>query len=231
MSRDARHPRPRRVGRPPGPTRDKAERRAELLDAATAAIRQIGTDATMAELAASAGITKPILYSHFGDKAGLAAALAERVVAELNESLLAGLAVGATSRERMRATVGSFVDFVQREPELYGFLVRGAVEPGAGFGDPGLVSEIGNQITIVLGTALRSAGRDSGSAELWSYAIIGAVFVTAEWWLARPVVSRDQLVDDLCRLLWDGLGSTGLDDVPSAAVEHDVVRALGRELP
>lgn len=233
MSRDARHPsRPRRVGRPPGPARDKAERRAELLDAATAAIRQIGADATMAELAAAAGITKPILYSHFGDKAGLGAALAARVVAELNESLLAGLTVGTTARDRMRATIDAFVDFVQREPELYSFLVRGAVGPDGGFGDAaGLMGEIGNQITIVLGTALRSTGRDSGSAEVWSYGIIGAVFVAAEWWLQRPVVSREQLVDDLCRLLWDGLGATGLDEIPAAAVEHDVANALGRDLP
>ena len=231
MSRDPRHPpRSRRVGRPPGPTRDKAVRREELLDAATAAIRSAGSDATMAELAASAGITKPILYAHFGDKAGLGAALAERVVAQLNESLLEGLTVGASPVERMRATIGAFVDFVQREPELYGFLVRGAVAPGAGFGDAGLVSEIGNQITIVLRTALRAAGGDSGPAELWSYGIIGAVFVTAEWWLARPVVTRDQLVDDLCRLLWDGLGSTGLNDIPTAIVEHDIAEALGRDL-
>ncbi len=220
---------PRRTGRPPGPARDKSERRAELLDAATAAIRQIGADATMAELAAAAGITKPILYSHFGDKAGLGSALAERVVVELNESLLTGLTVGVTARERMRATIGAFVDFVQREPELYAFLVRGAVGPETGF-SAGLVSEIGNQITVVLSTALRAAGGDSGPAELWSYGIIGAVFVTAEWWLARPVVSRDQLVDDLCRLLWEGLGSTGLDDLPAAAVEHDVAHALGRDL-
>src|SRR5688500_16433015 len=123
MSRDARHPpRERRVGRPPGPTRDKAVRRGELLDAATAAIRTAGADATMADLAAAAGITKPILYAHFGDKAGLGAALAERVVAQLNESLLESLTAGVpTPVERMRATIGAFVDFVQREPELYGF--------------------------------------------------------------------------------------------------------------
>ena len=224
MSRDTRH-NPRRVGRPPGPTRDKAERRAELLDAATAAIRTIGADATMAELAAAAGITKPILYAHFGDKAGLGSALAQRVVEDLNETLLGGLVTGASAEDRVRATVDAFVGFVEREPELYRFLVAG------GFDDMELVSQIGNQITIVLSTALRAAGGDSGPAELWSYAIIGAVFVTAEWWLARKVVSRTQLVDDLCRLLWHGLGSSGLNDIPVAAVEHDIVEALGREVP
>lgn len=189
-----------RIGRPPGPTRDRAERRAELLDAATQAIREIGADATMAELAAAAGITKPILYAHFGDKAGLGAALAGRVVETLGDTLMAGLASGSSAEERLRATVDSFVGFVVAEPELYRFLVAG------GINDMELVTQIGNQITALLTSALAAAGSDTRAAEVWSYAIIGAVFVPAEWWLDRRVISRQQLVDDLCRLLWGGLG-------------------------
>ena len=37
----------------------------------------------MADIAAEAGISKPVLYHHFGDKAGLAAAIADRFLAEL----------------------------------------------------------------------------------------------------------------------------------------------------
>src|SRR6266508_3048551 len=58
---------PVRRGRPRGPRRSREERREELLDAAERAIRRIGPQASMEELAAEAGITKPILYSHFGD--------------------------------------------------------------------------------------------------------------------------------------------------------------------
>src|SRR4029450_7094161 len=80
-----------RPGRPRGPRRDPDERRAELLDAAERAIRRIGPRASMDELAAEAGITKPILYSHFGDKAGLVTALAERVAGQLNAAVIGGL--------------------------------------------------------------------------------------------------------------------------------------------
>ena len=221
----------RRVGRPPGPTRDKAERRAELLDAATEVIRLRGADASMNELAAAAGITKPILYSHFGDKAGLVAALADRAVIELNETLAVGLATGVTARDRMRATIGAFVDFIEREPQLYRFLVRGALGPDAGIDDLDLVASIANQITIVLAGALRSAGGDSGPAELWAYGIVGAVFFGAEWWLSRPVLARETLVDDLTRMLWDGLGSTGLATVSPAELEPDLRRMLGFDQP
>jgi AcrR family transcriptional regulator len=203
------------VGRPPGPTRDKAERRAELLDAATEVIRQRGPDASMNELAAAAGITKPILYSHFGDKAGLVTALADRAVEELNQTLAVGLATGGTARDRMRATIDAFVGYIEREPQMYRFLVRGALGSDTGVDELELVARIANQITVVLGAALRAAGADSGPAELWAYAIVGAAFFGAEWWLSRPVLARTALVDDLTRILWDGLGSSFMNRPPS----------------
>ena len=74
-----------------GPRRTGEERREELLDAAERAIRRAGPQASMDQLAGEAGITKPILYSHFGDRAGLAEALAERtsdmLIPTLSESL------------------------------------------------------------------------------------------------------------------------------------------------
>ena len=42
----------------------------------------------MEEIATEAGITKPILYRHFGDKDGPYEALAERYVEELKAALL-----------------------------------------------------------------------------------------------------------------------------------------------
>ena len=194
-----------RRGRPPGPTRDPGERREELLAAAVVAIRGNGADASMSDIAEAAGITKPILYRHFGDRAGLAQALAERAVAQLSSFLAERLTADLPPRDRMREAIGAFVSFTEEEPALYTFLVRGAD------GDEGLVEGIARQIATVLAAGLRQVGVDSGPAELWSHAIIGAVFSGAQWWTARGISSRDQLVDDLTALLWDGLASTGLD--------------------
>lgn len=52
------------------------QRRLQLLETAAAIIRAQGTDAlTLAHLAESAGVTKPIAYEHFGTRAGLLIAL------------------------------------------------------------------------------------------------------------------------------------------------------------
>src|ERR671930_593638 len=53
-------------------------RRLELLEAAFEVIRREGPTASMDEIAAQAGITKPIVYRYFGDRAGLYQAVAER---------------------------------------------------------------------------------------------------------------------------------------------------------
>ena len=53
-------------------------RRRELLEAADRVVLRDGPEASMNAIAAEAGITKPILYRHFGDKSGLYRALAKR---------------------------------------------------------------------------------------------------------------------------------------------------------
>jgi AcrR family transcriptional regulator len=200
-----------RPGRPRGPRRDPDERRAELLDAAERAIRRIGPHASMDELAAEAGITKPILYSHFGDKAGL--------VTELSAH--------RSPREVVRSTIAAFCTFIEDEPELYRFLVQSAMYRPSRTRTR-MASGISNSIAISLGGALRRVGADSGAAEPWAFAIVGMTFAGASWWLERRTMSKDDLVNYLTQLLWSGLSGAGLEqprdqpqDAPADVVPLD----------
>ena len=58
-----------------------SDRRASLLAAIEPVLREEGPEASMTALAAGAGITKPVLYRHFGDKQALLAAWAEQQAA------------------------------------------------------------------------------------------------------------------------------------------------------
>jgi AcrR family transcriptional regulator len=214
-----------RPGRPRGPRRDRDERRAELLDAAERAIRRVGPQASMDELAAEAGITKPILYSHFGDKAGLARALAERVAAELNVSISASLSRIRDPSAMVAETIDAFCTFIQDEPDLYRFLVQTALDNPTGSGSK-LIADFANQIAVVLGGALRQAGADSGPAEPWAFAIVGMALAGAGWWIERQSMSKTDLVGYLSQLLWTGLSGAGLD-----RLEGRVVLPEGRDAP
>lgn len=74
------------------PRLSKADRRAQLLSVARDMIRADGADAlTLGSLAERAGITKPVVYDHFGDRSGLLAALYQQFDERQRASLEAGL--------------------------------------------------------------------------------------------------------------------------------------------
>lgn len=163
----------------------------------------------MDEIAAEAGITKPILYTHFGDKAGLVRALAGRVAEQVNREVTSALARSGEPREVLSSTLAAFCAFIEREPELYRFLLQTARHATDRSG-PRLVSDLGSRIAVTLGAGLRRAGADSGAAELWAYSIVGTAFAGAGWWLEHRTLSRDDVVDHLTELLWSGLSGVGL---------------------
>jgi AcrR family transcriptional regulator len=184
--------------------RDRREaRRAELLASAISAIRELGPAATMEQLAAAGGITKPILYRHFDDRDGLIAAVAEVFAAELLNEIVSSLAADAGPQDLLVSTVDSYIAFIEREPNLYRFLVSRA---GAGrIG--GLIEQVSKQVASVIGEQLRGFGLDSGPAVPWAYGIVGMVHEAGDWWLEHQTMPRARLVEYLTSLLWNGLGN------------------------
>lgn len=209
---------------------DRAARREELLDAATTAIRRDGADVSMDDIAAEAGITKPILYSHFGDKAGLADALAERFSAELSALFTDVWERVDDPRERVQRSIDAWVGFIESDPHIYQFLSEGSFGAGRRLDERRLVSELGSRVTRALGEWIRSQGADSGPAEPWAFGVLGMVHVATEWWLERQTMSRRDLVDYLTALLWSGLdahtgGQPARSDGPGAAPASRQARA------
>lgn len=175
------------------------------------AIRELGPAATMDQLARSGGVTKPILYRHFGDRDGLITAIAAKYADDLMGEVLAPLTTDATARELLRSTIDAYVAFIERDPNLYRFLVQQASERG---GRPTsishLVDSIAKQVAQIIGARLTDAGRDSGPAVAWAYGIVGLVHQAGDWWVDDQTMTRSHLVDHLTTLLWDGInGSAG----------------------
>src|SRR3954471_15195336 len=109
MSRRTREPDADRAAR-------REKRRTELLDAAVTAIRREGSTVSMEVIAAEAGVTKPIVYKHFGDRSGLAAAIGERFGSELVGTLESALHRTDLEPEQLvRATIDAYLEFVDRE--------------------------------------------------------------------------------------------------------------------
>ncbi len=159
----------------------------------------------MDAIAAEAGLSKPMLYSRFGDKAGLAAALAERFAADIVDDVVASFTSHTDPRQMLRGAIDTFIAFVERDPNIYRFLALGAATPRSLVATQQLVLEVGLRLADVIRGRLVDAQADPGPAELWAFSTLGSVFVAAEWWLVRSTMSREELVDELTTLAWTGM--------------------------
>jgi AcrR family transcriptional regulator len=188
-----------------------SDRRDQLLAAASRVVQRDGSAASMNVIAAEAGITKPILYRHFGDKGGLYRALAERHIDELLGRLRAALVTRGGLRARTYATVDAYLAAVEEEPQVYRFLLeRAAVEePDVRGQVVGFVRRFGDELAIGIGNEPELGDVDPQRAVVWAHAIAGMVQATGDWWLNHPEVPRSAVVDQLVALLWEGF--TGVD--------------------
>lgn len=178
-------------------------RREELLEAAINGIRKHGPQASMEALATEAGITKPILYRHFGDRAGLVNAIAERFADTLQADLQSALGLSDPSM-LLRSTIDAFVAYIEREPEVYRYLIRNAGGAGSAVDLADVLDQISTNVAFVIGEQLRAAGRDSGGAEAIAHGVVAFVYAAGDWWVDRRTMSRAQLVTYLADFLTNG---------------------------
>ena len=170
------------------------------------AIRAHGAGVSVAEIAARAGITKPVLYRHFDDRADLQRAVGTRAAQMLTERIVPALAADLDPREQVAAIVDAFLAGIEDEPELWRFVVHNPAEREAG---AEIVEDAREQIARLLATLigerLRAAGLDSGGAEAWAHGLVGLVQSAGDWWLDRRTMSRGALTAYLTTLIWGGL--------------------------
>src|SRR4051794_20152312 len=183
-----------------------ADRRTQLLAAADRVVQRQGSAASMNLIAAEAGITKPILYRHFGDKGGLYRALAERHIDQLLDRLRQALLTRGGLRARTRATVDAYLASVEEQPQIYRFLMeRAAVEEPVVRGQVvGFVRRFGDELATGIANEPELGAVEPARATVWAHAIAGMVQSTGDWWLDHPDVPRQAVVDELVALLWDG---------------------------
>ncbi|MFZ3496053.1 TetR family transcriptional regulator [Streptomyces sp. 5.8] len=191
-------------------------RRRELLEAADRVVLRDGPKASMNAIAAEAGITKPILYRHFGDKAGLYQALAVRHTDALLDSLRAALDAPAERRSRVEATLDTYLAAIEARPQVYRFLMHPAEDsqaPERGF-DVGLHSapllrRLGEELAQVIGERVDLGPGGERLARVWGHGIVGMMHAAGDWWLGERPCDRKELVSALTDLLWGRLATAG----------------------
>ncbi|HVL80129.1 MAG TPA: TetR/AcrR family transcriptional regulator [Actinomycetota bacterium] len=181
------------------------QRRQQLLDVARSLFAEKGFEATaVEEIAQRAGVTKPVVYEHFGGKEGLYAVVVDREVSNLLDRISQGL----ESRHplgKLEQAADAFLGYIEEEPEGFRVLVRDA--PGGPGGTlRSIIADVAAQVEYIFEDEFRDRGYDPKLAPLYSHALVGMVELVGRWWLEAGKPSRQVVAAHLVNLAWRGLG-------------------------
>lgn len=178
------------------------ERRSQLIEVGRAVFAEKGYEATsVEEVAERAGISKPLVYEHFGGKEGLYAVIVDRelelVVARITEAIGAG-----TPRERVEAAALALIHYADERPD--GFAVLSHDAPTAQ-GLSNLLSEVASRVSTLMRTEFTRAGYSTRLAPLYAQMLVGMVTFAAQWWRGQSSVSPEETASHVAALAWMGL--------------------------
>lgn len=164
----------------------------------------------MEEIAAAAGISKPILYRHFGDKGGLCRALVDRYVAALLDDLRGALSTSHNPRARLEATIDTYLSFIERNEDAYRFLMQRVVveRPEAHAAISDFVVQVAEEVAADMRSELGRFDISAEAAGPWAHGVVGMVQLAGDWWMRTREQSRGDVVRHLVALLWNGFAGT-----------------------
>lgn len=180
-------------------------RRAELVHLTAACVEQYGAAVGMDQIAAFAGTSKAVFYRHFTDKADLYRAVGQQLAATLGDQLSTAISRQSDPRSMIRAGIDAFLAVLDKNPQLYRFVVQNPVVQKAG-GDP--VADYTGQVAARLDELITSLPQSYPVLRTpWGAAIVGLVKAAGDWWLDHPgSLTRAELAESLTVLLWGGDG-------------------------
>ena len=192
----------------------RAEREQQTLDIARAHFAERGyAAATMDEIAAKVGVTKPLLYTYFGNKEGLYLACMEPAGEALLTTVVDAVAAADDPADAMRHGLHAFFAFVDADRDAWRVLFDESL-PASGE-VAAKVADYRDRLTALVAGSLVSrmprarAKRAAVEVEALSTALLGASEALARWWLRTGAISASAAADLLIATVEPGLRARG----------------------
>lgn len=203
------------------------ERREQLISIGREVFAERGFDGTsVEEIAARAGVSKPVVYEHFGGKEGLYAVVVDREMLRLEKIITEALSQGR-SRVRIEQAVIALLTYVEEETDGFLILVRDLV-PGQDQSYATLLNTAVGQVSHILGDSFETQGLDPKVAVLYGQALVGMVSMTAQWWLDEREPAKEVVAAHIVNLCWNGLA--GMKSSPTLSEEvQEQLRQAGEK--
>ena len=179
-----------------------------------AAIRRHGSSVSVENIAAQAGVSKPVLYAEFGDKAGIADALALERAQQMERSLIADLAADEPLDTAMAVQLGAsaLIGLLVDEPEIYGFIVRSMRASDRGVLDNPLVRTLHDRVQMLI--SLLAPDADKAMVSVVTDGMFGFIFAMVESWQVAREPSEEEVVRMIVQLVQQGFATISGQAVP-----------------
>jgi AcrR family transcriptional regulator len=198
-----------RLATPPARTRMRAgERRAQLVQVARSLFAERGFDGTsIEEIAAQAGVSKPVVYEHFGSKEALYAIVVDREMQQLLARVTHALQSGGHPRTLLERAALALLDYVETSTDGFRILVRDSPVAQSTGTFASLLSDATGQVEHILVEEFDARGLDSSFAPMYAQMLVGMVALTGQWWLDAQHPDKQTVAAHLVNLAWNGLSS------------------------
>jgi AcrR family transcriptional regulator len=192
----------------PPPIRQRLTREArveQLLDVAEQVFAERGYAATSIErLAQVAGVSRPVIYAHFGSKDGIYLACLRRARRLLDESVLGAVLSVEDLEGRLTAGIDATFAFIESRPNSWAVVYHGVAVSGPVAEEAWrLRLATVDQIAALIQVA--APNTPPRQIEAFAHALSGAVEETERWWRNTPDLSRADAVKRLSEFAWRGV--------------------------
>ncbi len=210
-------------GTPRAPRMTREERERQLLDVAEEVFADHGYQVTRVELsAAEAGITKPVIYDHFGSKENLLVAVVARAREDLlssTKTALDAIPPHSPVEDYFRAGVRSFMEFFERRRGSFRvYMQESAVAVVAGQDIEMVRQAQARDIAERFGDIPQIAEYPLPYREAMAEIMIATNERVAGWRLRNPDITLDMAVEIVMAVLWNGFRSYTAESVPEVDV-------------
>ena len=188
-----------------------ARRRKQLLDVSLEVFAERGFHPTsMNDLAEAAGVTKPVLYQHFGSKRALYQELLDDVAATLETRIHEATAT-TSPRSQVEAGFRAYFTFVAERRSRFTLLFGSRARRDAEFA--GTVTRLEASVAEWV-ASLIDADIDDAHRRTLAYGIVGLAEATSRQWVTGALdLDPEELTAQAADLAWKGL--RGVERLPS----------------
>lgn len=182
-----------------------ARRRQQLLDVSLGVFAERGFHPTsMNDLAEAAGVTKPVLYQHFGSKRELYLELLEDVGTRLREAIGKATSEAASPREQVERGFGAYFRFVAEHEAAFQVLFGGGTRRDEEFAVH--ARKVEESVADAIANLIDVPGLPDDERRLLAHGIVGLAEGTSRHWLRdHGPGDPDELASRVAELAWAGL--------------------------